>query len=193
MQFLHTKPFNSVIEVTNDLNQTTLFWKNPRGKSRFLILVLMFIWISGWVFGFYSVGKQLLIENNNWFLYFWFIGWTIGGLIAMYKFFLLIRPRKPEKIVLNIDYVEFNVGTDPFKGIKIRGFEDNENDDSFPAHSKKNYKMLKNQIGEVRLERVVEKQRLSIDYGAERIEIGHYLTEPEREWLFQVLNDWKGK
>ena len=34
-------------------------------------------------------------------------------------------------------------------------------------------------------------QRLRVDVGAERVEIGKSLTEPEREWLYGVLKQWQ--
>jgi hypothetical protein len=40
------------------------------------------------------------------------------------------------------------------------------------------------------LERVGERQRLCFDRGADRLEIGARLREPEREWLFAVLQRW---
>ena len=46
-------------------------------------------------------------------------------------------------------------------------------------------------LGKFVLDRVGERQRLSIDRGADRIEIGAALREPEREWLFVALDDWR--
>jgi hypothetical protein len=40
------------------------------------------------------------------------------------------------------------------------------------------------------LDRVGERQRLTFDRGADRVEIGADLREPEREWLFAVLHRW---
>jgi hypothetical protein len=45
-------------------------------------------------------------------------------------------------------------------------------------------------VGKIVLERVGERQRLSVDVGADRVEIGPWLTEPEREWLADVLRAW---
>jgi hypothetical protein len=42
------------------------------------------------------------------------------------------------------------------------------------------------------LDRVGERQRLTVDGGGERVEIGHALREPEREWLHEVLRAWAG-
>jgi hypothetical protein len=51
----------------------------------------------------------------------------------------------------------------------------------------------RSELGEVRVERVGERQRLTVDVGAERIELGASLEEPEREWLADVLRGWLGK
>jgi hypothetical protein len=47
-------------------------------------------------------------------------------------------------------------------------------------------------IDAITLERVGERQRLTVDVGADRIEFGSYLKEPEREWLATVLRLWAG-
>ena len=49
------------------------------------------------------------------------------------------------------------------------------------------------ELGPIRLDRVGERQRLTIDVGAERIEIGRLLREPEREWLAGTLRAWAGQ
>jgi hypothetical protein len=44
---------------------------------------------------------------------------------------------------------------------------------------------------QLRIDRLGVRQRLTIDVGAERVEIGASLTEPEREWLAEVIVAWK--
>ena len=39
------------------------------------------------------------------------------------------------------------------------------------------------------LERIGERLRLSFDYGVERVEIAEALSEPEKEWLYEVLQE----
>ena len=46
-------------------------------------------------------------------------------------------------------------------------------------------------LGPFVLERVGERQRLRVDHGAERVEIGYLLREPEREWLAVQLQRWQ--
>jgi hypothetical protein len=47
------------------------------------------------------------------------------------------------------------------------------------------------EVSNIRLDTVEARQRLTFDRGADRIEVGEYLREPEREWLYQVLSSWK--
>jgi hypothetical protein len=49
------------------------------------------------------------------------------------------------------------------------------------------------ELGDVRLEEVEGRQRLTIDHGAESIESGAELREPGREWLAEILRDWAGQ
>ncbi|MFN8642368.1 MAG: hypothetical protein U0802_12205 [Candidatus Binatia bacterium] len=44
--------------------------------------------------------------------------------------------------------------------------------------------------GEIKLDRVGERLRLSVDQGADRTEIGKPLREPEKEWLAGILREW---
>jgi hypothetical protein len=46
-------------------------------------------------------------------------------------------------------------------------------------------------VGEIKLEDIGDRQRLTIDQGAERIEIGENLTRSGQEWLFNELLRWK--
>jgi hypothetical protein len=51
----------------------------------------------------------------------------------------------------------------------------------------------KEELGQIVAERGgVGQLRLRYDVGADRIEIGRYLSEPEKEWLAEVLGDWQG-
>lgn len=49
------------------------------------------------------------------------------------------------------------------------------------------------ELGEIRLEPLEGRRRLTVDHGAERIEIGAELRDPEREWLAAVLRNWAGR
>lgn len=57
--------------------------------------------------------------------------------------------------------------------------------------TRKRFDIPLEKLAEFKLERVGGRQRLTIDYGADRIEIGYGLREPEREWLAARLKDWQ--
>ena len=42
----------------------------------------------------------------------------------------------------------------------------------------------------MRLERVGERERLTIDCGADRVEVGATLSREERGWLYGALREW---
>lgn len=61
-----------------------------------------------------------------------------------------------------------------------------------PAHLiRKRYNFPADSIGAFTLERVGERQRLRVDHGADRLEVGALLREPEREWLAEQLVKWQ--
>jgi hypothetical protein len=61
----------------------------------------------------------------------------------------------------------------------------------FEKYKNRTYDLETSQMNNLRLERAGERQRLTFDYGRERIEIGCTLSEPEREWLYGVLREHK--
>jgi hypothetical protein len=196
MQNFLTKkpPLNSNIEVKNELNQTIISWKNPRGNwSRYLIVIFLLAWLGGWATGEYSVAKKVLNGETNPFEIFWLIGWTVGGLFAMANIYFMVRPTKAEKLNFDSYSLQFKPGTPPFAGINRSGNSDEDaKKATFFQKTKSKYIIPKAEIGEIKLERVGERQRLRIDHGVERIEIGRFLQEPEREWIFESLKQWKG-
>jgi hypothetical protein len=194
MRIVTTKPLNSDIEVRDDFNQTIISWKNPRGgASRYLTALFMLVWLGGWAMGEYFAASIVFGGNVNPFLVFWLIAWTIGGVFAMRNVYFLARPTRPEKIILDAAALIFEAGTPNFPGMSFQGFNKRQDDDdSAPANAKSKYVVPKKDVGEIKLERVGERQRLTFDYGAERVEVGFFLKEPEREWLFSVLKQWKG-
>jgi hypothetical protein len=58
--------------------------------------------------------------------------------------------------------------------------------------SGKHCEIGRSEVGEIRLDRVGPRQRLTIDRSVERVEIGAGLREPEREWLAGLLRAWAG-
>jgi hypothetical protein len=199
MRITTPKPLNSNIEVRDDFNQTIISWKNPRGgAARYLTALFLLGWLGGWALGEYFAATTVLSGNPNLFVIFWLIAWTVGGVFVMRQIYFLLRPTKAEKIILDATSLIFEAGTPNFGGVSFQGsnkrrnVDDDGGDALLPANSKSKYIVPRNDMGEIKLERVGERQRLTFDYGAERVEVGFFLKEPEREWLFSVLKQWKG-
>jgi hypothetical protein len=186
---LPPKPGNSTIEVRNDFKSVTLSWKNSMGVfGRYATLLFLIAWMGGWVVGEISAATEVLSGRGGGFLIFWLVGWSVGGLFCGTLIFKLARPSRPERIVLDTLYLLHEPGTEKIAPAS------NPDDSWNPLEMlkpRKSHKIAKKEVDNIRIDRVGERQRLSFDYGAKRIEIGKYLEEPEREWLFAVLKAWK--
>ena len=186
---LPAKPVGSAIEVQQDFNRTVVSWKSPSGGlGRYASLLFLIAWMCGWVFGEVSALTEVLKGKAGGFLIFWLIGWTVGGIFCAAMIFNLARPRRPQRLILDTLYLLYEPGADPIGPF----WKQDRNRNPFEIFkSRKPVKVSKKDIDEFRIDRVGERQRLSFDYGARRIEVGEFLEEPEREWLFAVLKSWK--
>ena len=107
-----------------------------------------------------------------------------------------LAPR-PESITLKHDSFHYDSGTSPAIAFfnpwyAMRHSHPNE---AFGGmfRRRRQIEITKKDLGNVVLERIGERQRLYFDHGADRIEIGEHLREPEREWLADVIKAWKTK
>ena len=119
------------------------------------------------------------------FLVGWLGAWTVGGLAAFYAFISLIRKPRPESIVFGINALRHDPGTSSIRYSR-KGYPNTASDASC-WRARKAREIPWGEITDIHLERVGERQRLALDYGMDRIEIGRDLREPEREWLAQTL------
>jgi hypothetical protein len=197
---LPPRPAGSIIEARNEFNCTELFWKNPTGGvSRYFLLLFLLAWMGGWCLGEISAITALLKGSQDsfskggggGFLIFWLVGWTVGGIFAAATIFRLARPSRPESLTLDAVSLFYQPGSEPVQASWRYEKQKGRNPWSM-LMPKKPCRVEKRDIGDIRIDRVGERQRLTFDNGAKRIEIGEYLEEPEREWLFAVLKSWKG-
>jgi hypothetical protein len=49
----------------------------------------------------------------------------------------------------------------------------------------------KEELGPLRIKRWGDSIRLIYDGGADRVEVGRYLREPEKKWLAKVIKNWQ--
>lgn len=123
---------------------------------------------------------------------FFTIGWPLVALVSVLRFF---RPSRPESITLGTDHFRHDLGraggfmakTDTIPNLQV---------DSRPWWRQLlglplQVEISRDELGEIALERVGEKLRLRYDVGADRIEIGRHMREPEKEWLADAIREWQ--
>jgi hypothetical protein len=188
-------PKNSSVRIGFDARERpTLSWRTTRNDWwRFFPAAFLGFWLCGWAFGEVAALSVVLglvpAKDGNGppvlFMLFWLCGWTVGGVLAMRAFYQLVRPRRPEQLTFREEALVHDPGTPVYEWTNRRW------DPAFWSWPKPRT-IDRAQIEAVALERVGERQRLTLDVGADRVEIGQSLREPEREWLAEVLRTWSG-
>ncbi|WP_425398888.1 hypothetical protein [Aeoliella sp.] len=124
----------------------------------------------------------------------WLAFWTAGGAFACYMLYRLFGPCQPEVVVLGRESFFYDSGVLTMDNRLI--FHALQHGDAKAImgrlHGKRTrIELDKQEVGPVTLERVGSRQRLRFDHGADRIEIGLFLREPEREWLAAEIQAWQ--
>jgi hypothetical protein len=179
-------------------------WKMPNlGCARYGVAAFLAFWLCGWAVGeFFAIGALTGLWGGvakaqpgdmcgSLFLIGWLGGWTLGGAFAIFALVNMLRPARPEAVTLGVE----DVIHDPGSGLTSwQPRQDSSHAAPMPTTGfrAKPRTISREQLQTLRLERVGERQRLTVDCGADRIEIGPALREPEREWLHQVLQTWAG-
>lgn len=158
-------PFGSNVKIEHQFDGTRiampLIRKPWTGLGGNLFLAF---WLCGWACGEWFAARALWekgFADAGWFLAAWLGGWTVGGVMAMRALYQNVRGPRPEIIVLGSHTLTHQKG------------------------KKTDYE--KDRIGNVTLERTEGEHLLYFDYGADRVFVGEYLREPEREWLHETL------
>jgi hypothetical protein len=102
------------------------------------------------------------------------------GVWVLWTYF---RPARPESVRLEAEVLRYDPGRSPAGPPQRRRFGGN------PAGPKPT-QVARSDIRGFALERVDGQQRLYLDRGADRLELGAGLLESDREWLFAVLQRW---
>ncbi len=200
MTTIPLKPAGCVIEEIDDFDGRTYHWKKPSGgPPRFFVAAFLIFWLGGWAIALVATLNQLLQGNprgGQGFLLFWLGGWTIGGGVAIYMLYLLLRPPQPESVTLGLASFRYDSGSAAINLFFNPWYKMGHYNSQWPFPRmfprRKRLEIHRSELGPVVLERVGERQRLCFDNGADRIEIGEQLREPEREWLAAVIEAWKG-
>ena len=183
---------NSQIKVETNARGETLTWKpSGGGCARYGIALFLLTWMGGWAVGEVAVIYKLVQGGGpNLFLLVWLCGWTVGGLFAGWFLINLLRGPRTATLVLGYDELTYSPGSKPMPGLTTM---------AQPGQSMNLLALLarpkpvaagRDDIGNLVMERVGHSLRLSFDIGAQRIEVGSSLGEPDKEWLNRRLQEW---
>ncbi|OHB52669.1 MAG: hypothetical protein A2Y12_03150 [Planctomycetes bacterium GWF2_42_9] len=187
----------SCIKAYRDIHSTTLTWMNGKtGIIQYPVALFMIFWLGGWTFGGFMAAKELFTGEQmplfaRGFLLFWLGGWAFGECAVIYALCNILKPLKPSKLILSNDNIEFQTGTkalNPF-GDWTYQKSNRKKPKFFSTFKNKLYKFKPGEINNLKLDYTGDNQKLTFDIGAERIEIGPTLTEPEREWLYNIIKN----
>ena len=164
------------------------------GIVRYLIGAFLLFWLGGWAFGWFSAAAQLLKNkgqgSGDLFLLFWLGAWTVGGLVAFFFLFRILRPSVPETLILSRPSITYDSGVAPFQfTFSFRSQMD--------VWKKLFQKRLRTEFDPIQIQTLKLREfdtgnRLTIDQGNKRLEIVASASEPEREWLYEILkNEYK--
>ena len=160
------------------------------GVMRYFVALFLIAWLGGWAVGWVAALSSLVSGgakgNINAFLLFWLVFWTVGGGFAIWWLFLILRPSVPESLLLAMPILAYDSGTPSFAP---SSFNRKSQMEAWQRALKKRKRVdfSPDNIKTLRLRETDSGNRLTIDAGAERFELGSSLTEVEREWLFSIL------
>jgi hypothetical protein len=186
-----TPPNGTKIRIeSNRSDQQEIIIPQPRrGIFRYFIGAFIILWLGGWVSGWHSAAAELLkgTKGPHMFLIFWLAAWTIGGVLAVYYLYRIFRPSLPERIILSYPNMIYDSGIPPFRVIFSFGSQKDVWKTMFPKRVKTEFDL--SDLKTLTLREHDSGNRLTIDQGNNRYNLAEGASEPEREWLFKVLND----
>jgi hypothetical protein len=179
-------PDGSKISVTTEgTDPMIVVPSGSAGAMRYFVGLFLLFWLGGWFVGFSDVLTRVLTGKANTFLFFWLGGWTLAGIAVVLCLYRIFRPSVPESLRLTINGVRYDSGIPPFQ--MSSGFMNQRESwrALFPKQTRVD--IDRRQLKSLRLRETNSGNRLTVDAGAQRIDIGKSASEVEREWLYQVL------
>ena len=210
-------PTNSAIHVEETSDGLELRWLNPRWRilaGRRASLIALFV-LGGWVVAGALLGWQLGRSLGQGVppaeAFDWFRIAVLGTVVAMGVFtslhvLITLGPRRAEMLLLAHDRFLHRLGSPVFSfGRTLGGQLQQDWKEALrrggirtvtraefwrPFHSLRRTISSKSEVAAATLVREGERSKLTIVIGADVIEVGRYLPEPDREWLAEVLRLW---
>ena len=184
------QPENSRIAVSGSSRDPVISIPYAKPPATFLPAgAFLVFWLGGWAFGEISVVRQIATtpaDASTAFLVFWLCAWTVAGGMAMLMVRRVFQRSVPETLSLDAGGLLYDSGTPPFR--MSYGVRSTPSWSSlFPKRTQR--KIDRSQLNSLRLRDGDTRNRLTVDVGAERVELARDATDVEREWLFKMIAD----
>jgi len=153
---------------------------------RFLAGLFILFWLGGWFFEFTTVGSKVLSGAAAIFEVVWLAAWTMGGLMAIYFLYRLLRPSVPETLRLRANDVVYDSGMPP---VQLYGYQNQKEVWNSLFAGRKIVELSKDQLKTLRLRETDLGNRLTVDAGRVRLDLARSASEIEREWLARILKE----
>jgi hypothetical protein len=188
-------PTGSQIKTDFSPEGTMIQWKNPDDPlNRVAVAAFMLVWLGVWVSGETTTAQRLWSDFQQGnpletFLLFWLCGWTVGGVFAVTFLFALLRGVGRSQLLLGNYELTYKPGRMPVSSIFQRKRQKMINPYKILAGGK-TITARKQDITKLQIGYSGDQLRVTFDLGAQRIEVGEYLTEVEKEWLHKTIESW---
>lgn len=188
------KPPGCAIEEQVDAEGVTLRWPPPApGLKVYAVAGMYALFLGPLTLGLSITACSILFNPagglSGCFIFVWCLLAFVGACLV-YGIWTLVRADRPESVRLEPERLRYEPGRSKAKSFQ-EWFESPRPKAGTPSPPAPRPVVVKR--AEIRgfvLDRVGERQRLSFEFGNERVEIGAFLREPEREWLHAILRRW---
>ena len=181
-------PEGSKVWIASEGGDATIVVPPASGFGRYFIGFLLLFWLGMWTIGFRDAATKIMSgATNNGFLVFWLGAWTLGGAIAVYTLYRAFRPSVPETLGLKRNSVAYDSGVAPPQFNSYWGYRSPKDSWNYVFPKRVRVELGRSQLQSLRLRETESGNRLTVDVGAQRVEIAPTASEVEREWLARLL------
>ena len=190
---------NSVVSRINTEGCTVYRWEYPNSRAiRNVANALIGIWLISILVGLMNSISIFLLRTETRPPLFFAVGWSVLSLIGIVftvaAIYYVGRRSRPETLTFTISSFSYDPGNcSPIVyALHLNFFEM-----ASPfvllysiIRNKRLIELSKDTMKGFVLDQIGQRQRLHFDNGSDRIEIGRFLSEPDREWLYSEVREW---
>ncbi|MCK6471029.1 MAG: hypothetical protein L6R28_04715 [Planctomycetes bacterium] len=184
-----TPPLGTTIRVEDEWGTPKLVLPHKASPMRYLFTLASIAVLCAWALIWTSLTNEV-VNNTEWFegfLVVWLCAWTLVGILHLYTLYRLYAAGAPETFTFALPNLQYDSGTPPVKLLIGFGFRPQTEYFKSLVAKRKQFTITQGELASLRLREHESGNRLTVDCGGQRIELGASLSEIEREWLFKTL------